>query len=252
MAESSRYSHFVLPSLEATGEWPWRPVDLPVPRRKEDELPIAYHGEVRFRDHVEKSAAGDVSSYTMQIAFSNELRGDLVLDSLRAISAHIPLLLVQARTERFEARLKKLAEVYLVDDPLDEAYLALHEQQLKARQRLLESMPMLEAKQVARFAGHENKNTAQTAFRWKSAGKVFSVPVAGTDRYPEFQFKVGQPKPIIEELLRLLHPKAEWDLAFWFASANPWLEGMTPVSVLDGMPQRVLEAAQHAHDQISD
>jgi hypothetical protein len=240
-------------TLEDTGEWPWFSIDVtPSDSRIDDLTKESLFGEVRFRDRVSKTSTGAVSSYTMQLAFPGDLRSETILESVRAMTAQIPVLMIQARGARFEERLRKIAEAYVIDDPLDDAYLALHEQQLQARQRLLKLMPMLEAKHVAKFAGHENKNTAQTASRWKTAGKIFSVPVSGTERYPEFQFKAGLPKPIIEELIQILNPRIEWDLAFWFASANGWLDGAAPMSMIDEQPERVLNAARHANDQISD
>lgn len=240
-------------TLESTGEWTSSSVDLVTQGADAIEgANLVLVGEVRFRDKVAKTSTGAVSSYTMQLAFPDTLPNESILESMRAMTAQLPALLVQARTERFNERLRKLAEAYVVDDPLDDAYLALHEQQLQARERLCKMMPMLDAKHVARFAGHENKNTAQTASRWKSAGRIFSVPVGGIDRYPEFQFAKGQPKPIIEELIRILNPKTDWDLAFWFASSNAWLDAASPVSLVDDEPERVLAAARHAHDQTSD
>ena len=68
-----------------------------------------------------------------------------------------------------------------------------------------------------------------------------------TQWLPLFQFKhddatlqVG-----LSEVLATLGAGLDaWHVANWFAQPNPWLEGRTPVAVLDIDPQAVLKAAR--------
>jgi len=53
-------------------------------------------------------------------------------------------------------------------------------------------------------------------------------------------------------VLAHLAPWKGWDAMYWFAGANVWLEDKTPIDLLDKDPAGVIQAASHAHDEISD
>lgn len=116
-----------------------------------------------------------------------------------------------------------------------------------AKEEFFERVSVLDSRQIALAAGHSSHDSAQTADRWRDAGKIFSVPHHG-DYYPAFQFIAGQPLPIVAEVLKLFRAdpiRTNWQNAFWFASANSWLGGSAPMDLLQKEPNRVLDAAEH-------
>jgi hypothetical protein len=146
---------------------------------------------------------------------------------------------------------------------LEEAYEELRELERHAREKLLAMCPMLPEAAVAALNG----GSRGAVRRWRQEGRIFAVQHEGEDRYPAFQFENGEPKKIIAEVLEHLSPAdpaarsdpnretpfSDWAIAFWFASANAWLdEGASPVERMDAEPEAVVEAASHARDKRSD
>jgi len=124
---------------------------------------------------------------------------------------------------------------YPLPDPIGDAHLDNYREELQARQRYLKTVPCLSSKDVAVAAKHANKNVAQTAYRWKSEGRIFSIPAAGKkDVYPAFQFSAGQPRAVIAQILTRLEPlRTNWEIAQWFIAPNGWLDGDRPIDLLD-------------------
>jgi len=210
-----------------------------------------------------------ITSVVIDVSLPNDAPAlsETVIEQMRLAAEKFPAIFLTARENRFEERLRHLAEAYAETDALDEAYLRIHERELQARQALIKDTPMLDAKGVHKLAGHKTTNASQTAGRWKQAGRIFSVPVGGVDHYPAYQFDGSEPKKVIAEILELLSPQdpaarsnpdreppfSEWAITFWFAAANSWLEDEArPIDLLDSDPESVVEAASHARDRISD
>jgi hypothetical protein len=91
-----------------------------------------------------------------------------------------------------------------------------------------------------------------TVRAWRRQGLIFAFRHHARDYFPLFQFECGTPKPIVDQVLRLVCPDDGWHALYWFEGANGWLEGMSPVDVMDSDPSAVLKAARHANDEISD
>ena len=87
---------------------------------------------------------------------------------------------------------------------------------------------------------------------WRREGRIFAFRHRNRDYFPLFQFEGGAPKPVVAQLLKLLHPDGGWHALFWFQAANAWLEGEAPADHIDHDVNAVLRAAIHANDQISD
>jgi hypothetical protein len=99
----------------------------------------------------------------------------------------------------------------------------------EARIRFIERVACLSSAEIAERVGHGAKNKSQTASRWKAEGRVFSVPWRGRELYPAFQFLDGRPRlEIAETLAALPTDLSPWQLAFWFVSSNPRLDGAAP------------------------
>ena len=81
--------------------------------------------------------------------------------------------------------------------------------------------------------------------KWKREGRVFAVQRDGEDLFPAFQFADGQPLPIIQKILEVLpEDLTPWQTAFWFQSANGWLDGKTPQKCLTKESEVIYAAEQ--------
>ena len=80
---------------------------------------------------------------------------------------------------------------------------------------------------------------------WKREGRVFAIQDGEKDLFPAFQFADGQPLPIIQKILEALpEDLTPWQTAFWFQSANGWLDGKTPQECLKNESEVIYAAEQ--------
>jgi nucleoid DNA-binding protein len=154
------------------------------------------------------------------------------------------------RQQLTEKNIDALVELYLADDPVADARRVIETDNARERARFLSDVACLTSKEIARNAGHQAANASVTASRWKQQGRIFSVPSRGSELYPAFQFREGQPHPAVAKILREL-PKqtSPWQIAFWFTSSNGWLRGATPADRLDDEAE-VVRAAHRASEPI--
>ena len=116
------------------------------------------------------------------------------------------------RQQLTEKNIDALVELYLADDPAGEARRAIETDNARERARFLSEVACLTSKEIARNAGHQAANASVTGSRWKQQGRIFSVPSRGSELYPAFQFREGQPHPSVAKILREL-PKQMSSLA---------------------------------------
>jgi hypothetical protein len=154
------------------------------------------------------------------------------------------------RQELTEKNIDALVELYLADDPVAEARRAIETDNARERARFLSDVACLTSREIAQNAGHQAANASVTASRWKQQGRIFSVPSRGSELYPAFQFREGQPHPAVAKILREL-PKqmSPWQVAFWFTSSNSWLRGAAPAERLDD-EEAVVKAAHRESEPI--
>jgi hypothetical protein len=143
-----------------------------------------------------------------------------------------------------EAELKKLYEQMWRDT-------------LALRQRILTKFPSVAAATVAARIGAP-VSPADLAI-WLKERRIFSFQQDDLELFPLFQFEDGLPSRPLWEVLESLEaekpdsecgpPLRGWDAMYWFASANAWLDGRSPVEVLDSEPAAVVLAAKHARDR---
>jgi hypothetical protein len=154
------------------------------------------------------------------------------------------------RQELTEKNIDALVELYLADDPVGEARRVIETDNARERARFLSDVACLTSKEIAQNAGHQAANASVTGSRWKQQGKIFSVPSRGSELYPAFQFREGQPHPAVAKILREL-PKqmSPWQIAFWFTSSNSWLRGVAPADRLDD-EDAVVKAAHRESEPI--
>jgi hypothetical protein len=173
-------------------------------------------------------------------------------DSALVISASRPLLSTIrefARRLAWEEEQSGRVLDVLTEDPegrvLDESRVLQLQRQAEVRKRFLREVQTLSSQEIAELSGSTASNSAAMASRWKSAGKIFAIPVGRADRYPAFQFgDDGRPHPIVAELIRTFGDRSRWALALWFISHSGWLDGQRPIDVLASRPDDVLEAAR--------
>ena len=168
-------------------------------------------------------------------------------EALKRLAGQLPMLVVNAREEQFESRAKALLHAFAPPDPLADEQLRITQSDAQARTEFFERVPVLDSKQIAIAAGHSAQNPAQTASRWRKAGKIFAMPHGGADLYPAFQFVDGQPLAVVADVLHRFAAdptRTAWQNAFWFASRNGWLGGAAPMDELQRAPERVLAAAE--------
>ena len=167
---------------------------------------------------------------------------------VRVFTLHLRSAVAAARQENSEARITQLLRAVAPPDPLADIELKIAEDTADLRREFLERVPVGTSAEVHKHAGFPGSNPSQTVLRWRKQGKIFSISHGGRELYPSFQFgDDGRPRPIVAELLQILardKDRSEWDNALWFAADSGWLEGKTPIDLLQSQPQLVKQAAE--------
>ncbi len=199
---------------------------------------------VRFRSIVKK-AVRDVFE---EVAPSRNLDPATVrlIEPLSAVVA-------RKRVELSERNMELLVEAMLpANDPMSAVRSKIEADNARARVKFVESVPCLTSADLAELAGHNARNKSATGSRWKAEKKVFSVQLRGRELFPAFQFVDGKPAPAIAKVLEALPPQmSPWQVAFWFVSSNPWLDGKVPSANL-GRTALVVEAARKLGEATAD
>ena len=106
--------------------------------------------------------------------------------------------------------------------------------------------------EVREASGLKTGNPSEPASRWERQRKIFGVPVGRTDLYPAFQFAEGRPRPEIGSILAALpESMSPWQIAFWFASGNGWIENdVAPQDALHDMAGVLSAAADLTADDL--
>jgi len=112
---------------------------------------------------------------------------------------------------------------------------ALRNAELRAT--FLAEVGALTAAEVAVVAGSKARNSSALAGRWRSEGRIFAVPWAGSQLYPAFQFVNGEPRRVVGRVLEAFGDgPSGWEIAIWFVTPSPYLPG-------DGVPLAHLDDA---------
>jgi hypothetical protein len=114
------------------------------------------------------------------------------------------------------------------------------------RERLRETIPMIDASVWAQRRGLSGKNVSAALGKYKGEGRVFAVPEGRRDLYPEFQFDESDlPWPAMQQILAAVPADARgWPLLSWFDAPNERLGGRRPREALAKEPAAVLAAVQ--------
>jgi hypothetical protein len=166
----------------------------------------------------------------------------------RLFTLHLRSVVAAARQENSEARITQLLRAVAPPDPLADIELKIAEDTADLRREFLERVPVSTSAEVHKGAGLPGNNPSQTVHRWRKQGKIFSINYGGRDLYPSFQFgDDGRPLSIVAELLEILgrdKNRSDWDNALWFAADSGWLDGQTPIDLLQSDPDLVKQAAE--------
>lgn len=162
----------------------------------------------------------------------------------RAVEALPPI--AAGRNARLtEANIEKILDVILSDAPRARVEAQLDVDNAKLRSEYLRETPLLSGAEVRAASGLHPRNKSEPASRWKREGRLFAVRRSGMDLYPVFQFADGTPRPVIREILAALpQDMTAWQIAFWFASGNGWLDGAEPQECLSD-PGAIVAAARN-------
>jgi hypothetical protein len=159
----------------------------------------------------------------------------------------LPELVVRGRRKVDEERLTGVTEALVRLAPRDETQAAIETDNARLRMEFLKRHKCLNSQAIHRLSGSRASNVSSTANRWKRMRRVFSVPSgSGEGLFPAFQFRDGQPRPVIAEILGALpRDMSPWQTAFWFVSGNGWLADRAPVNCLEDK-EAVVAAARRA------
>jgi hypothetical protein len=180
--------------------------------------------------------SSDTQGHTWLVAAAGGTPAEdrMIAASIRDVVRLVPEIVASRKAKITESRIATLVDVLLGDDPAAEAMRTLEADNARARARFIRTVPTLTSKDLAAMAGHSARNASVTGSRWKQQGKVFSLPWRGGELYPAFQFRDGLPHPSVRAVLSELPKRmSAWQTAFWFTSANGWLEGRMPADCLD-------------------
>ena len=112
------------------------------------------------------------------------------------------------------------------NDPMSAVRSKIEADNVRARARFAEVVPCFTSGELAELEGHGAENRSATGSRWKAEKKAFSVQLGGRELFPAFQFRDGKPDWAVAQVLDALPSGMnEWQVAFWFVSSNPWLDG---------------------------
>jgi hypothetical protein len=166
----------------------------------------------------------------------------------RLFTKHLRSFIAAARKENSEARITQLLRAVAPPDPLADIELKIAEDTADLRREFLERVPVSTSAEVHQRARFPGNNPSQTVHRWRKQGKIFSIHYGGRDLYPSFQFgDDGRPLAIVAELLEILSrdkDRSDWDNALWLAGDSGWLDGQTPIDLLQSDPALVKRAAE--------
>ena len=128
-----------------------------------------------------------------------------------------------------EDRISELLQFYLEGEERAEVDLAIERDNAALRATYIKETSCYTAIQIRSFqSGAVPQNPSYPAAGWKREKRVFAIPHGNSDLYPAFQFQDGEPVKALKKILKTLpSDMSPWQIAFWFATSNGWLDGKT-------------------------
>jgi hypothetical protein len=118
---------------------------------------------------------------------------------------------------------------------------------LDAKTAILNSGDFLPANEVAKLAGASAVSPTLQPNKWKRDQDIFAIRQGREDYFPLYALNPDdhRPRKQMAEILRIFgDAKDGWELAFWFAALNSFLDDERPQDVLAVDPDRVIAAAK--------
>lgn len=155
----------------------------------------------------------------------------------------------QRRTALSLSNIEKLVDIYLEGEQRAEVDEDIERDNAELRATYLLETKSYTAAEIRSFSPKAKpKNKSEPASRWKREKKIFAIRHSGRDLFPCFQFADGLPLPVIQKVLaRLPDGMTPWQIAFWFASGNGWLDGIAPQEALNDV-ESILDAADRMRE----
>ncbi len=100
---------------------------------------------------------------------------------------------------------------------------------------------------VARQLGRRSTRLPSTLMTWIADRTIVSFPWRSHTYVPLFQFCPDDMSPrreVTEVVRELADVFDDWEMAFWFAQSNSWLEGLAPAEIIVHDPAAVHAAAR--------
>ena len=197
---------------------------------------------------VTRTERGSDDRFHLDLNVSLEGLDSYEVASVQRAVTQLRSLVAAARRENSDARIIQLLRAVAPPDPLADVELKVAEATTDLRREFIERLSLLTSAQVHERAGFPGNNPSATGHRWRKKGQVFSVNYGGRELFPAFQFgNDGRPLPIIGEVLAILardSERTDWDNALWFAGESGWLDGKTPIELLQSAPDLLKQAAE--------
>lgn len=130
----------------------------------------------------------------------------------------------------------------VVAQSLNEVYAGIEVANLRLRDKFVSTMPLLTADDFASWVADGSLRPGELE-EWVANRLIFSVVHNGQQVFPAFQFLATRPRPVLARVLKQLVEETDWQIAFWFVSSNPALDGVAPVDKLDD-EEAVIAATQ--------
>ncbi len=149
--------------------------------------------------------------------------------------------------KKLEHNWKALIEALTPEIPLSSNKVIEARMLAQAMKGILESDDFVRAADIAEIGHFSKINPSSQPNRWKKSGLIFALPYKGVDLYPLYALELKQgarPLPVMENLLKVLNQKDDWQKAFWFGSVNSYLKNKMPKDLLKSKPEEVLRAAE--------
>ena len=169
---------------------------------------------------------------------------EAMVESVKRYVAETRMLLLQDQARR----IRELVLAFTPTPALPTKMVRLELANAKMRNHVLESATWLTAGEIGALTGSSSSNPNAQTSKWKRARKIFAIVIDGLDRFPAYALDENQnfrPRPAMQKIISAFGPKWKgWDLAFWFAAANDYLDGKQPQEVILLDPDLVIEAAK--------
>lgn len=166
--------------------------------------------------------------------------------SVEALSYELEELIEEKQGELQEDRINKLAEAIALSEAPTPIMQTIERDNALLRAEVFDNIGAYLSEDIHNIAGAKAGNVAALANRWRGEGKIFGYKRGRSVLYPQFQFKDGQPLPVIKDILTALPESfGDWQRIFWFMAPTGYLSDERPMDCLD-QPTRVLKAASKA------